>query len=194
MSCLVLLLQASDCAQRQCPPTDEVVKPGPASRSTPSVSDTELGRRPRSDTPAPPRRTEAPAPRTGAPAPRTETPRPQENAAPAASTSSPASTPEEPPALDLSSLEKRLRDTSAIGVFTKLSLKNQVDDLLEGFREFHGRRSQVKLATLREGFDLLLLKVLSLLQDKDPALARDISASREVLWNHLADPAKFGNL
>src|SRR6266852_735084 len=43
-------------------------------------------------------------------------------------------------------------------------------------------------------YDLLLLKVLSLLQDKDPALARDIAASREALWNLLADPAKFANL
>jgi hypothetical protein len=35
---------------------------------------------------------------------------------------------------------------------------------------------------------------LSLLQDKDPALARDIAASRAALWNLLADPAKFANL
>lgn len=204
-SCLVLLIQASDCAPRACPPTDEVAKPGPASRST---GDTDLGRRPGSDSPVPPRRIEAPAPRTETaplrdqapatrtetPPPQAETPRPHENVAPAASTPSPAPTPEKPPALDLSSLEKRLRDTTAIGAFTKLSLKNQVDDLLEQFTAFHAGRSEVKLATLREGFDLLLLKVLSLLQDKDPALARDISASRESLWNLLADPAKFANL
>src|SRR4030095_2843982 len=193
MSSLVLLIQASDCAPRTCPPTGEVVKPGPASRSTPSVSDTELGRRPGSDTPAPPRRTEAPAPPTGAPAPRTEMPRPQENAAPAASRPSPASTPE-PPALDLSLLEKRLRDTNAIGVFTKLSLKNQVDDLLEQFREFHTSRDQSMLTKLRQNYDLLLLKVLSLLQDGDPALARDVSSSREALWSILVDPDKFKNL
>jgi len=173
MSCLVLLIQASGCAPRAHPPADEVAKPGPA---------------------APPPRTEAPPPRAEPPAPRTEPPRPRETGAPAGSTPSPTPTPEKPPALDLSSLEKRLRDTSAIGVFTKLSLKNQVDDLLEQFTVFHGGRSQVKLATLREGFDLLLLKVLSLLQDKDPALARDVSASREALWNLLADPVKFGNL
>jgi hypothetical protein len=172
MGCLALLIQASGCASRAYPPTDEVAKPGPT----------------------PPRRTEAPPPRAEPPAPRTEPPRPQGNGAPAASTPSPTPTPEKPLALDLSSLEKRLRDTSAIGVFTKLSLKNQIDDLLEQFTAFHGGRSQVKLATLREGFDLLLLKVLSLLQDKDPALARDISASREALWNLLADPVKFENL
>jgi hypothetical protein len=96
--------------------------------------------------------------------------------------------------LDLGSLEKRLRDTKAIGVFTKLSLKNQVDDLVEEFREFHQSRDQSLLAKLRQAYDLLLLKVLSLLQDNDPMLARDISSSREALWKILTDPDKFKNL
>src|SRR5882672_6009213 len=98
------------------------------------------------------------------------------------------------PTLDLKSLEKRLRDTRAIGVFTKLSLKNQVDDLLEEFREFHQSRDQALLAKLRQAYDLLLLKVLSLLQDNDPMLARDISSSREALWKILTDPDGFKNL
>ena len=96
--------------------------------------------------------------------------------------------------LDLSALEKRLRETSAIGVFTKLSLKNQVDDLLEEFREFHRSRDRGLLTKLRQAYDLLLLKVLSLLQDDDPALARDISSSREGLWKILTDPDKFERL
>jgi len=59
----------------------------------------------------------------------------------------------------------------------------------------HSTRGAARpLAKLRESYDLLLLKVLSLLQDKDAALARDIAASREGLWNLLADPAKFANL
>ena len=98
------------------------------------------------------------------------------------------------PALDVASLEKRLRDTKAIGFFTKLSLKNQLDDLLAQVRAFHESRSEATLAQLRERYDLLLLKVLSLLQDSDQRLARDISASREGLWSLLADPAKFRNL
>jgi hypothetical protein len=98
------------------------------------------------------------------------------------------------PTLDLGSLEKRLRDTKAVGVFTKLSLKNQVDDLLEQFREFHTSRDQSMLTKLRQNYDLLLLKVLSLLQDGDPALARDVSSSREALWSILVDPDKFKNL
>jgi len=59
-------------------------------------------------------------------------------------------TPEGPPVLDLTSLEKRLRETQAIGVFTKLSLKNQVDDLLEQLAAFHEGRGQTPFAKLRK--------------------------------------------
>jgi len=96
--------------------------------------------------------------------------------------------------VNLTALEKRLRDSGAIGVFTKLSLKNEVDDLLERFRGFHAGRGGTTLSQLRENYDLLVLKVVSLLQDKDPSLARDISSSREALWALLADPVKFKSL
>ena len=99
--------------------------------------------------------------------------------------------PPAPPALDLAGLEQRLRDTHAIGVFTKLSLKNQVDDLLGAFRAYHGGQAQPPLAELRQRYDLLLLKVLTLLQDGDPPLASAISASREAIWALLADRDKF---
>lgn len=95
--------------------------------------------------------------------------------------------------LDLKSLENRLRETRAIGFFTKLSLKNQVDDLVERFRRFHAD-GRATLEDLRERYNLLFLKVLSLLQDDDPKLFRDITASREAIWDLLADPVKFRNL
>ena len=100
-----------------------------------------------------------------------------------------------PPApLDLKSLEQRLRDTPAIGVFTKLALKNQVDDLLDQFRAHHKGQQKPTLTELRQPYERLLLKVLSLLQDTDPALARDIVASREAIWSILADRNKFNSL
>ena len=189
VSCLVLLIQASECAQLMCPPPDGVVIPGPVRRSTPPTGEPEGRRAPGTD----PARAEGLKDATSSPPP-AEPPRPEESAAPRESTTPRPGTPEGPPALDLTSLEKRLRETKAIGVFTKLSLKNQVDDLLEQFAAFHQGRGDVTRAKLREAYDLLLLKVLSLLQDKDPTLARDISASREALWDLLADPAKFANL
>lgn len=79
-------------------------------------------------------------------------------------------------------------------MFTKLSLKNQVDDLLSQFRAFHNRKSATSLSELRQRYDLLLLKVLSLLQDGDPPLASAISSSREAIWGILSDPQKFAKL
>jgi hypothetical protein len=98
-----------------------------------------------------------------------------------------------PPTLDLASLETRLRATKAIGVFTKLSLKNKVSDLFDQFKAFH-HGGAPPLTTLRQEYDLLLLKLLSLLQDDDASLASAISASRESIWAMLADPAKFTKL
>jgi hypothetical protein len=93
--------------------------------------------------------------------------------------------------LDLESLGTRLKQTRAIGMLTKLSLKNQVDDLLAKFRAYHSRQGAATLPELRRSYDMLLLKVLSLLQDSDPPLARDIVQSRAAIWGILADPKKF---
>jgi hypothetical protein len=96
--------------------------------------------------------------------------------------------------LDLKALEKRLKDTSAIGVFTKLALKNQVDDLLEKVKLMHQGRVPPTAAQIRQAYDLLLMKVLTLLQDGDPPLAREVSVSREPLWGILSDPVKFASI
>ena len=99
--------------------------------------------------------------------------------------------PEAPPPLDLKSLETRLRETKAIGVYTKLTVKNQVDDLLEKFRAYYQGKLKTTLTELRRSYDLLVLKVLALLQDADPPLASAIAASRESIWAILSNPAKF---
>lgn len=151
---------------------------------------------------APVARSEPPAPRTEAPvgtpevpkAPKPETPNVRPAAkAPAVPAPAPAK-PAPPPALDLASLEKRLKETSAIGVFTKLTLKNQVDDLLNQFRAFYQGRRKTTLANLRQPYDLLILKVLTLLQDSDPSLAREIRESREAIWAILSNPGEFSKL
>ena len=98
------------------------------------------------------------------------------------------------PTLNLTDLEQRLRETRAIGVFAKLSLKNQVDDLLSAFRELYRVPNNRPSAELRQRYDLLLLKVLSLLQDGDPPLASAIASSKEAIWSILADPDKFSKI
>ena len=64
------------------------------------------------------------------------------------------------PPLDLATLEQRLKDTKAIGVLTKITLKNQVDDLLSQFRAYYAGKLKTTLAELRQPYDLLVLKVL----------------------------------
>ena len=96
--------------------------------------------------------------------------------------------------LNLTSLETRLKETEAIGVMTKIALKNQVDDLLDQFRAFYAGKLKTTLAELRRPYDLLVLKVLSLLQDSDPSLASAIVASREAIWGILSDRAKFATI
>ncbi len=114
---------------------------------------------------------------------------------PKADTPAPAlATPAAPPPLDLKSLETRLRETKAIGVFTKLAVKNQVDDLLDRFREFYKGRLKTSLAELRRAYDLLVLKVLALLQDADPPLASALVASRESIWSILSNHEKFSTI
>jgi uncharacterized protein YbjQ (UPF0145 family) len=102
--------------------------------------------------------------------------------------------PAAPPALDLNALKEQLKETKAIGVFTKLTLKNQVDDLMQQFRDFYQGKAKVTMAQLRRSYDLLLMKVLSLVQDADQKLASAIVASREAIWGLLADPKKFATL
>jgi hypothetical protein len=147
----------------------------PATRSSPAKAKS-------SADPRPVKQTGAAAAHTGPPALATS-PAPPPTPAPIAS-----------PSLNLADLEQRLRDTRAIGVFTKLSLKNQVDDLLNAFRDLYRGPNKHPPVELRQRYDQLLLKVLTLLQDRDPPLAAAISSSREAIWSILADPDKFAKI
>ena len=95
------------------------------------------------------------------------------------------------PQLDFKAMEQRLRDTSAIGVFTKLSIKNRVDDLLKAFQVYHAGRTPPTLDELHQRFDGLLLKVVTLVQNDDATLASSISASRNAIWDRLSNRESF---
>ena len=94
----------------------------------------------------------------------------------------------------MNALKEQLKETKAIGIFTKISLKNQVDDLMKQFREYYQGKTTLSLKQLRQSYDLLLMKVLSLLQDTDQKLASAIVASREAIWGLLSDQKKFDAL
>jgi hypothetical protein len=134
--------------------------------------------------------TPQPAP-AAAPAPGVRTPAPQ-----AASKAAPpvARTPAAAPALDLNTLKEQLKETKAIGFFTKITLKNQVDDLLDQFSDYYKGKAKLTMTDLRRSYELLIIKVLTLLQDEDQKLASAIVSSREAIWGLLADPKKFATL
>jgi hypothetical protein len=94
----------------------------------------------------------------------------------------------------LIALEKQLKSTKAIGIFSKIALKNQVDDLMKKFRDHYQGKSSTTMAELRQSYDLLMMKVLSLVQDNDKSLAAAIVSSRAAIWDLLSDPKKFAVL
>ena len=173
-------------AEPAAPPTPQ---PEPAAAPAPQIVAT------RPDTPQPAAKPAAPL--TPQPKPAAaratdaETPAPRaaiEIAPPVATTRAAA------PALDLNALEEQLRETKAIGIFTKITLKNQVDDLLDRFRDFHQGKAKATKTDLRRSYDLLMMKVLSLVQDEDQRLASAIVSSREAIWGLLEDPKEFATL
>ena len=177
--CAGVKQSATPSAPAAAPAAPAATAPPPQAAASPPSSD-QAAAKPAAKTAAP----EAKAPAKPGVAP----PPPSAKAVPA-----PAAKAAAPP-LDLKALETELRETKAIGVMTKLSLKNQVDDLLSQFRAFYQGKLKTTLAELRRPFDLLVLKLLSLLQDSDPTLAAAIAASREAIWGILSDRTRFASL
>lgn len=169
-SSLILIVLLGACVEAQRPPPEKL--PQPVAIAEPR--------------PEPPREEPEPEAKATPPPP----PKKQHESAPAPVAKA---EPSEAP-LDLKGLVQRLQDTDAIGLFTKVALKNQVDDLLGELRAVYGGKSQKTLADLRQPYDLLVMKVLALLQDKDPSLAKDLTASKEQIWAFLADPQKFSTI
>jgi hypothetical protein len=182
--------QTGETAAPLAKPAAQPSPPAPtaAQTATATVEPASAAPAPSTSAPAGPRDTKAGPPTAKAPSP-----------APAAQatrkdSTSPDIAKQKAPPLDLASLETRLKETKAIGVLTKITISNQVDDLLNQFRAFYQGKLKTTLAELRKPYDLLVLKVLSLLQDSDPALASAIVASREAIWGILSDPAKFATI
>ena len=184
------------------PATTAPAKPSPPPPSTVTNKPEEEGSPEKPERPskpsasAPAAEPAAPATPPAKPAPPTATAKPATPPAQAATKpTTPAPRATSPnPTLDLTALKEQLKSTKAIGLMTKLTLKNQVDDLLDGFRDLYAGKGKSTMPQLRQSYDMLMMKVLSLLQDKDQKLASDIVTSREAIWALLADPKKFAAL
>ena len=190
---LLVLLPAGGCVSLAREPA--VAQPGevaappatappPAAATPPAAAPRPVAGKPPVKPVAPakpqPARPPAPTARATRPAPPPAAARPRTGVAPAT--------------LDLDALEAQLKATKAIGVFTKISLKNQVDDLMQQFRDYYQGKSKLTMSDLRRSYNLLMMKVLTLLQDEDKPLASAIVSSREAIWSLLANPTTFATL
>jgi hypothetical protein len=161
---------AATCALLACGEPDTVASREPA--EAPAAA----------EHPAPPK---APAPPAATPAP-----------APAPSPAPEAAPPAAPPAessISLEELGERIKQTAAIGTFSKLSLKNDIDDLVDGLRAYHAHK-EGDLDALHHRYEALVLKLMALLEEDEPELALALGRSRERIWNRLVDPVEFAKL
>ena len=95
---------------------------------------------------------------------------------------------------DLDALVDRVSASKSLGFFTKLSLKQDIDQLLAGMRAHHGGSNNDQLAQLRERYDVMVQKLVVLLQDKDKELVQTIHDGQENLWAILSDEKKFASM
>jgi len=87
---------------------------------------------------------------------------------------------------NMDALIERLKNSDAIGVFTKLALRSDAMDVVDEVKNWREHKGRMSLSEIRARFDGLLLKVLALLDD-DPALSADISMARDNIWNSLLE-------
>src|SRR5262245_56902666 len=123
-------------AEPSAAPTPGATTSPPANTGEPATSARSQGVEPEGPpSTAPTPQTHKPAANTPAAKPRPASPvKPTPGAtvpAPAAKTPAPVAP------LDLDQLRQELKDTKAIGVLSKLTLKNQMDDLLDSLRGYH---------------------------------------------------------
>lgn len=95
---------------------------------------------------------------------------------------------------DLDSVISRVTSSKAIGFFTKLSLKNDIDRFLADVKKYHAGKGNLTLDQLREQYDALVHNLVTLVQDKDDELVKSIDDGRDKLWAMLADEKKFATL
>jgi len=90
-------------------------------------------------------------------------------------------------AIDMEVLTARLKKTKAIGLFTKLAIRNDVSDLMGEVKHYRKKAMLAdKIKEIRESFEGLLMKIVALLDD-DPELSRDLYVGRESIWKSLLE-------
>src|SRR5262245_53088103 len=144
---------------------------------------------------APPPAAKAPAPAQPPPVSPTPAapPAPEPAPTPPPQAAEPLAAPPAEAAISLEELGERIKHTPALGAFSKLSLKNDLDDLVDGLRDYHAHKAG-DVEALHQRYEALVLKLMTLLEDDEPELALAIGRSRERIWTRLLDPVEFAKL
>ena len=93
--------------------------------------------------------------------------------------------------VDFETLEKKIRKTNAIGVMAKLKLSSDIKKLLADIKAFHAGNTTLTLEQQREQYDLLYMKVVSLVQEKDPELYNQLCSAWDPVWVALQDESNL---
>ena len=145
------------------------------------------------EAPAPsPAEPPAPTPEPAAPPAAAPAPKPAPAPAPSPEVKAPEPAPAEP-RISLEELGARIKATPAIGTFSKLALKNDIDDLVDDLRGYH-KHQEGDLDDLHERYEALVLKLMTLLEEDEPELALALSRSRDDIWSRLVNPVEFAKL
>jgi hypothetical protein len=89
--------------------------------------------------------------------------------------------------IDFESLEKQVRETKAMGAIAKIKLSNDINKLLAELKAFHAGKSSLTLEQQREQYDLLYMKIVTLVQEKDPELYNQLCNAWDPIWAELQD-------
>ena len=92
---------------------------------------------------------------------------------------------------DLKMLVGLLKKTRAVGLLTKNRLRIDIKTLISRLEAAHNGTGPFTLAEIQEQYDVLLMKIAAMLQDKDIFLHQKLCNAWDSLWADLKDPDKF---
>jgi len=93
--------------------------------------------------------------------------------------------------VDLDMLAEGLKHSDAVGLIEKLRLKSAIDELVGRFKAYHRGSRAYALDQLQEQYDLLMMRIAGLLQDKDTVLHGRLCNAWESIWATLQDRRRF---
>lgn len=96
--------------------------------------------------------------------------------------------------VDLEMLASALRETRSLGPMSKLRLKSDINKMLRRIDAWHSGKNKYTVKQLQEQYDLLLMKIAALLQEKDFTLHQKLCNAWASIWVDLLDPERVRQL